>query len=82
MQQSLVIFRKDTENNEQAQENQNSPNRFNKNQAKIVGDFSGWSGKTTFILDNGEVWQQRRADSVRRTKRITNPETKSSILLH
>ena len=70
------IFRRDAENNEQAQENQNSPNRFNKNQAKIVGDFSGWSGRTTFILDNGEVWQQRRADSVRRTKRITNPEVK------
>ena len=42
----------------------------------MVGDFSGWSGKTTFILDNGEVWQQRRADSVRRTKRITNPEVR------
>lgn len=36
----------------------------------IKGEFSGWSGKTIFVLDNGQVWQQRvggryryRADS-------------------
>lgn len=36
----------------------------------IKGEFSGWSGKTVFALDNGQVWQQRvggryryRADS-------------------
>ncbi len=70
------IFRREAEKDDQAEENQDSSNRFSKNEAKMVGDFSGWSGKTTFILDNGEVWQQRRADSVRRTKRITNPEVR------
>lgn len=25
----------------------------------IKGEFSGWSGKTVFALDNGQVWQQR-----------------------
>ena len=53
-------------------------NRFNKNVARMVGDFSGWNGKTVFRLDNGEVWQQRRPDSVRRTKTISNPEVKIS----
>ena len=53
-------------------------NRFNKNVARMIGDFSGWNGKTVFRLDNGEVWQQRRPDSVRRTKTISNPEVKIS----
>lgn len=26
---------------------------------RIVGHFSGWTGKTVFRLDNGEVWKQR-----------------------
>ena len=51
-------------------------NRFDKSVARIVGDFSGWRGKTLFKLDNGETWQQRRADSVRRTKIISNPEVR------
>ncbi|NKB37338.1 MAG: hypothetical protein GKR93_09240 [Gammaproteobacteria bacterium] len=25
----------------------------------IVGHFSGWTGKTVFRLDNGEIWKQR-----------------------
>ena len=29
-------------------------NRFDKSVARIVGDFSGWRGKTLFKLDNGE----------------------------
>ncbi len=28
-------------------------------QANITGDFTGWSGETTFKLDNGQVWRQR-----------------------
>ena len=28
--------------------------------ASIVQPFKGWSGKTIFTLDNGQVWQQRR----------------------
>ena len=27
--------------------------------ASIVQPFTGWSGKTRFVLDNGQVWQQR-----------------------
>ncbi len=33
---------------------QNTPVR-----RRIAGKFTGWTGKTTFILDNGEVWRQR-----------------------
>lgn len=28
-------------------------------QATIVSPFRGWSGKTKFKLDNGQIWQQR-----------------------
>ncbi|EAQ96410.1 hypothetical protein [Congregibacter litoralis] len=27
--------------------------------SRIVGDFSGWTGKTIFRLENGQVWKQR-----------------------
>jgi len=27
--------------------------------SQIQGEFRGWSGKTTFPLKNGQVWQQR-----------------------
>ena len=28
-------------------------------EASVTGGFNGWSGKTVFKLDNGEVWRQR-----------------------
>lgn len=27
---------------------------------RIVGEFEGWTGKTRFYLENGQVWEQRR----------------------
>ena len=27
--------------------------------AMLIGDFTGWRGKTVFRLDNGQVWRQR-----------------------
>ena len=29
-------------------------------EARLVGDFTGWTGTTKFALDNGQVWQQTR----------------------
>ena len=34
-------------------------------EATIQGRFSGWSGKTVFPLDNGQVWRQRHGGSYR-----------------
>jgi len=28
-------------------------------EASVIPEFQGWSGKTVFRLDNGQVWQQR-----------------------
>ena len=36
-------------------------------QAMIQGRFSGWSGKTVFPLDNGQVWRQRHGGRYRHT---------------
>lgn len=33
--------------------------------AKVIPAFTGWSGKTTFRLDNGQVWQQRQNGRLR-----------------
>lgn len=35
----------------------NSPDEI---EARLVGNFTGWSGDTVFRLDNGQVWQQTR----------------------
>ena len=34
-------------------------------EARIVGGFTGWSGKTKFRLDNGQGWQQRARSKYR-----------------
>ncbi len=34
-------------------------------EATLVGDFTGWRGKTVFRLDNGEVWRQRSSSQYR-----------------
>ena len=41
-------------------------------EARIVGPFDGWDGKTYFRLDNGQVWQQRVSGNYR--KKAENPE--------
>lgn len=33
--------------------------------AKVLPAFTGWSGKTIFRLDNGQVWQQRQNGKMR-----------------
>lgn len=34
--------------------------RVDRIEARLVGDFTGWTGNTKFALDNGQVWQQTR----------------------
>lgn len=40
--------------------------------SRISGEFNGWTGRTTFRLDNGQVWQQRRGRRWKIT--LDNPE--------
>ncbi len=43
---------------------------------RIVGHFRGWDGKTTFTLDNGEIWGQRVPS--RYFASLDNPEVEIS----
>ena len=40
-------------------------------QSRYVGEFTGWEGKTTFPLENGQVWQQ--IESGRMSWNASNP---------
>jgi hypothetical protein len=40
-------------------------------QSRYVGEFTGWDGKTTFPLENGQVWQQ--IESGRMSWKATDP---------
>lgn len=40
--------------------------------SRIVGRFEGWDGDTRFILENGEIWEQRQSGKWR--TRMDNPE--------
>jgi hypothetical protein len=56
---------------EKVQALQNAPVR-----RRINGTFKGWSGDTTFVLDNGEVWRQRLPGRYAVT--LENPEVEIS----
>ncbi len=40
--------------------------------SRILGEFNGWSGKTRFVLENGQVFEQRRRGRWKIT--LDNPE--------
>jgi hypothetical protein len=42
--------------------------------ARIVGSFNGWTGRTLFRLDNGQVWRQSQSDFYEST--VENPEVR------
>jgi hypothetical protein len=42
--------------------------------ARIVGTFRGWTGRTLFRLDNGQVWQQSESGSY--AIELDNPEVR------
>lgn len=42
--------------------------------AHIEGTVEGFSGRAVFVLDNGQIWQQRIPDTVFLTPKLVNPE--------
>ena len=42
--------------------------------ARIEGTLESFSGRAVFVLDNGQIWQQRIPDSVYLTPKLVNPE--------
>ena len=42
--------------------------------AHIEGTIESFSGRAVFVLDNGQIWQQRIPDTVFFTPKLVNPE--------
>lgn len=40
------------------QETQERPEAAEAIESRLVGDYQGWSGRTAFRLENGQIWQQ------------------------
>ncbi|HFB64557.1 MAG TPA: hypothetical protein ENJ60_03360 [Aeromonadales bacterium] len=53
-------------------EEQKASDKLEKIHSRIDGEFKGWSGKTIFKLQNGQVWKQIGEGKVFR--KATNPE--------
>ncbi|MFK8047361.1 MAG: hypothetical protein AB8B81_02885 [Halioglobus sp.] len=49
--------------------------------SQLVGDFEGWTGKTKFVLTNGQIWQQRAVETWRSPKiQAPNVEVRKNFL--
>jgi hypothetical protein len=42
--------------------------------ARIEGTIESFSGRAVFVLDNGQIWQQRIPDTMYFTPKLENPE--------
>jgi hypothetical protein len=40
------------------QETNESPDKAEAVESRLAGDYDGWTGRTTFKLENGQIWQQ------------------------
>ncbi len=45
-------------------------------ESRIIGDFGGWKGHTTFKLENGQVWTQANDDSFVYSPAVKAPKVK------
>ncbi|MBK6582782.1 MAG: hypothetical protein IPJ33_18065 [Gammaproteobacteria bacterium] len=48
--------------------------------SRIDGDFAGWSGKTVFVLQNGQAWQQRMGGSWRHHANAPEVEIRKNFM--
>src|SRR5690606_27293797 len=58
-QDSIIEPRRNQTPQEREVEKQRNPDRI---ESRIMGTFDGWSGSTTFSLENGQVWRQAQDD--------------------
>ena len=48
--------------------------------SRIAGPFAGWSGRTQFRLENGQIWQQRMSGSWRHRAESPEVEIRKNLL--
>ena len=47
-------------------------------ESSLTGDFTGWSGRSTFRLENGQLWAQVNSDSYPYSPTLHSPKVKIS----
>ena len=45
-------------------------------ESRIAGDFAGWNGRTSFKLENGQVWAQVNTDAYPYTPALKSPKVR------
>ena len=45
-------------------------------ESSLTGDFTGWSGRSTFRLENGQLWAQVNSDSYPYSPTLHSPKVK------
>ncbi len=54
------------------------PDKAEVMESRLAGDFKGWSGRTTFRLENGQIWGQANSDQYSYTPALKSPKVKLS----
>lgn len=52
------------------------PERSDAMESRLVNDFSGWSGRSTFRLENGQLWAQTNGDGYEYAPTLKTPKVK------
>lgn len=55
---------------------ENNPGKSQALESRLVGDFTGWYGRTSFQLENGQRWAQANNDTYAFTPALRSPRVK------
>ena len=52
------------------------PDKSEALESRLRGDFNGWSGRSTFRLENGQLWKQAGSDTYPFAPTLKSPKVK------
>lgn len=52
------------------------PEKSDALESRLAGNFSGWTGRSTFRLENGQLWAQSNGDSYEYAPTLKRPKVK------
>ena len=53
-----------------------NPERAESVESRLAGSFSGWRGRTVFLLENGQRWKQANTDAYEWSPTLKSPKVK------
>ncbi len=68
-----TVVRVETVNRRDESETKSRQEEASEFHSRIQGEFNGWTGRTRFRLENGQVWQPRKRDSQYVIRAVQNP---------